>query len=197
MSPIERIRARSEAQTILGLKGQPTADEVRRAYRTKAFEAHPDRAGGSAGYMAAINAAYSLLTGQAEYVEPPKPVAPIRPVRPGTKPRVMAVDDVTQARAQRTLAETRTEDSTDHVAITIRKVGRKLTYLVPTRLREGRNRVALPAEVLALPPRNTQKIVSFRTSNVGRGQITLPEQRVALDFPGASEVTILFGVTAV
>ena len=197
MTPFERIRARSEAQTILGLKGQPTAEEVRRAYKAKAFRAHPDRRGGSSADMLALNAAYALLTGDSEFVEPTGPATPMRPGRPGAKPRIMAIDDVTQARAQQTLAASYNPDSADHIAISIRRVGRKLTYLVPTRLREGRNRVALPAEVLSLPPRKTQKIVSFRTSNAGRGQIRLPEHRVTEDFPGASEVTILFGVTAV
>ncbi len=45
---------------ILGVSKTATKDEVTRAYRTKSFNAHPDR-GGSNSEMAKVNAAYEAI----------------------------------------------------------------------------------------------------------------------------------------
>jgi hypothetical protein len=52
-------RTVEEAISLLRLTAPFTAKEVRRAYRARAFHAHPDR-GGSHGEMVVLNAAYEL-----------------------------------------------------------------------------------------------------------------------------------------
>jgi hypothetical protein len=51
----------SAARAALGLGPRPTWEEVRAAYRALIRDAHPDRAGGSTGRAATLNAAYATL----------------------------------------------------------------------------------------------------------------------------------------
>ena len=46
---------------VLGLRRQFTADELKRAYRLRSLEHHPDQAGGSASAFARIGAAHDCL----------------------------------------------------------------------------------------------------------------------------------------
>lgn len=48
--------------TILGLAKDASADDIKKAFRKKAKENHPDREGGSDEMMAAINQAYGVLS---------------------------------------------------------------------------------------------------------------------------------------
>ena len=199
MSPIERVRQRSKARSILGLDGAPSLEEIRKAYRRKAFDIHPDRGHGSSDDLAELNAAYALLTGDMPEAAnagpaPERKVTARRPSRPELGIRVLAVDEMTMKRAERLLAETREDASAEHVAVNIRQTGRRLTYLFSSRLIQGRNRIALPAEVLASPVRNTPRIITFRSANAGRGQVRLPRDLVTANFPGATEVVLQFGV---
>jgi hypothetical protein len=62
----EHALSRSSALGLLGLTGDPTPDEVRRAFRRRASEVHPDRAVGEQGAdrtraLAALSAAYHTL----------------------------------------------------------------------------------------------------------------------------------------
>ncbi|MXQ06546.1 DnaJ domain-containing protein [Alphaproteobacteria bacterium GH1-50] len=198
MSPIERVRQRSKARSILGLDGAPSLEEIRKAYRRKAFDIHPDRGHGSSDDLAELNAAYALLTGDmpeaANAAPEERKVSARRPTRPELGIRVLAVDEMTMKRAERLLAETREDASAEHVAVNIRQTGRRLTYLFSSRLSQGRNRIALPAEILASPVRNTPRIITFRSANAGRGQVRLPRDLVTANFPGATEVVLQFGV---
>lgn len=47
---------------ILGVDKDATSEQLRKAYRTKAKELHPDREGGDAEGMAAVNRAYATLS---------------------------------------------------------------------------------------------------------------------------------------
>ena len=197
MTPFERVRARYRAKSVLGVRENASQDEIRRAYKDQAFAHHPDQENGSNADLQSINAAYELLKNDApaEDVVQRSGVRPSRvPSRPMVKPRVTVIDEVTLARGRAILTDTPTEGSTDHIATTIRMEGRKLTYLVPSRLTKGRNRVAVPADILATKTNLATKVITFRTSNDGRGQIRVPDERVRLDFTGASEVVIQFGV---
>lgn len=197
MTPFERVRARYRAKSVLGVGENATQDEIRRAYKDQAFAHHPDKEDGSNEDLQSINAAYELLKKDApeEDTLQRAGVRPSRvPSRPMVKPRVTVIDEVTLARGRAILTDTPTDNSTDHVATTIRMEGRKLTYLVPTRLTKGRNRVAVPADILATKANLATKVITFRTSNDGRGQIRVPEERVRMDFTGANEVVIQFGV---
>lgn len=58
--------AKASALRLLGLEGEPTADDVRRAFRRRASELHPDRAVGQQQVdrtreLAALSAAYHVL----------------------------------------------------------------------------------------------------------------------------------------
>lgn len=51
----------AEALALLGLAAFFTPEELKKAYRRAAFEAHPDRAGGSHAQFIRVGAAYELL----------------------------------------------------------------------------------------------------------------------------------------
>ena len=46
---------------VLGISRSATLEDIKRAWRSLCIENHPDREGGDAGKMSAINAAYNLL----------------------------------------------------------------------------------------------------------------------------------------
>lgn len=76
---------RSEALGLLGLSGYPSEDDIKKAYRAKALENHPDR-GGNPDLMVKINVAKDVLTGvqraepefQGGYTSRPNPPPPTR-----------------------------------------------------------------------------------------------------------------------
>lgn len=61
MNFFEKAQARANAQATLGLGGHPSTEEIRAAYKKKAFEKHPDRGNGTNDEFARITAAYALL----------------------------------------------------------------------------------------------------------------------------------------
>ena len=196
MSPFDRVRAKYKAKSVLGVDENASQAEIRRAYKKQVFSHHPDHEDGSDEELRAINEAYELLLRDAPKSEPVQRSS-IKPSRVSMRtmqaPRVTVIDEVTLARGRAILADTPTDDAADHIATVIRQEGRKLTFLVPSRLTEGRNRVAVPADVLASKTSLATKVITFRTSNAGRGQIRVPDERVKMDFSGAHEVVIQFG----
>ena len=196
MSPFDRVRAKYKAKSVLGVDENASQAEIRRAYKKQVFSHHPDHEDGSDEELRAINEAYELLLRDAPKSEPVQHSS-IKPSRVSMRtmqaPRVTVIDEVTLARGRAILADTPTDDAADHIATVIRQEGRKLTFLVPSRLTEGRNRVAVPADVLASKTSLATKVITFRTSNAGRGQIRVPDERVKMDFSGAHEVVIQFG----
>ena len=198
MTPFERVRARYHAKSVLGVSENATQEEIHRAYKKRAFSSHPDRNQGSRQDLQSINAAYELLKQEAPQEPQVIPRSNVTPTRVNSrtmvKTRVTVIDEVTLARGRAILVDTPTDDACDHVATRIRQEGRKLTFLVPSRLKTGRNRVAVPADVLASKTNLATKVITFRTSNSGRGQIRVPDERVRMDFTGANEVIIQFGV---
>lgn len=66
-----RAMSMGEAKEILGFPpdANPSADEVKRMYRTKAFENHPDR-GGDPSKMVELNVAKDILEGKARPTGP-------------------------------------------------------------------------------------------------------------------------------
>jgi len=68
---------RHEALRILGLSEGASADSVRKAYRKRAFETHPDR-GGTAAQFLTVQAAYEILTASFEdtqFEDTPEPAS--------------------------------------------------------------------------------------------------------------------------
>lgn len=196
MTPFERVRARYRAKSVLGVDENASQEEIRQAYKEQAFAHHPDRKNGSAKDLQSINAAYETLTRDtpAPAEKKAQRVSPSRvSSRQMIQPRVSVIDEVTLARGKALLAEVPNDDARDHVATVIRQEGRKLTFLIPTRLSKGRNRVAVPADVVASRTNLATKVITFRTGNSGRGQIRVPDERVRMDFSGAHEVILQFG----
>ena len=197
MTPIERVRARYNAKSLLGVSEGATQEEIHRAYKRQAFSHHPYRENGSNDDLRSINEAYELLKKDAPS-EPKAATRSVRPSRVPSRPVVSAnlsmIDEVTQARGRALLGETHEGESQDHVATTVRKEGRRLTFLMPSRLVKGRNRVVVPSELLASRRSQSMKVITFRTNNDGRGQVRVPDECVKQDFPGAHEVVLQFGV---
>ena len=59
----------SKYHDILGVKPDATEEEVKKAYRKKAIETHPDK-GGNEGDFQKVNEAYEILTGKREEPRP-------------------------------------------------------------------------------------------------------------------------------
>ena len=197
MTPIDRVRARYKAKSLLGVSEGATQEEIHRAYKRQAFSHHPDREDGSDADLQSINAAYELLKSEAP-AEKKARYGGVRPARVPSRPTIQTtlsmIDEVTQARSRAVLEETKDGESKDHVATTVRKEGRKLTFLMSTRLAKGRNRVAVPSDLLASRRSQNTKVITFRTTNDGRGQIRVPDECRKMDFPGAHEIVLQFGV---
>jgi DnaJ-domain-containing protein 1 len=58
--PLEALQKKSAARALLGVSEDATQDEIKKAYRSKARDAHPDHAG-STEAMQRVNEAFSLL----------------------------------------------------------------------------------------------------------------------------------------
>jgi hypothetical protein len=169
---------------------------VRQAFRKLAFETHPDRQKGHEDEFARIREAYEMLReGDAKSVA--------APARPSLAPRVSEVSDELMAACRALLddgapAIVGPEGNAgvragDHVPHAIRRQGRVVSYLVPTPLKEGSNRVALPVGDLQDPRRVTSKLVRVTSRHEGPGRVEVPDEVREELFPGARSVSIEFG----
>ena len=86
-----------------------------------------------------------------------------------------------------------TSQGQGHVATSLERFGRKLTYVVETELAEGINQVAVPSGDLVDPRSREARSVKFRAAQSGSGRLVLPEETRQRLFPGATEVVIVFG----
>ncbi len=190
------VNGRADALRTLGLKHRATAADVRQAFRRLAFETHPDRHAGQDDAFARIREAYEILRDG-------DGAATAAPARPTLEPRVSDVSDAMRA-ACRALLEEGTAAlegpealgsgaARDHVPHAIRRQGRVVSYLVPTPLAEGPNRVALPVGDLLDPRRVTSKLVRVTSRHDGPGRVEVPEAVREELFPGARSVSIEFG----
>jgi len=199
-SPIEKLRARSDAYAMLGLHEDAGPGEIHAAWRRVAFEVHPDRNGGDPAAFARAKAAYDLIA--------PSPARAggraSAGARTGARPRVttryapLSPEAIAACRALLCEAEAgRPADpcamaATDHVPEAIRRHGRSLTYLVPTVLTAGVNRVALPTAVLEDPRRVKPRVLTVRAARSGAGEVRVPDRQRERLFPGARSVHIRF-----
>src|SRR6056297_1469605 len=194
-SPIERIRARSEAFQVLGLSESAAPGEIRAAWRRMAFEVHPDRTGGDYAHFMRAKEAYDLVrddgesgaacatggTGQRFRTGVATP-AGARP-RVATRRTPLALEAMEACRAL--LRETggdpesdgeAGEAATEHLPEAIERHGRRLTYIVPTPLVEGLNRVALPTALLEDNRRVKPRILTVRAAQSGPCEVRVPER---------------------
>jgi hypothetical protein len=188
-----------DALRALGL--QPMADqrEIRAAWKRLAFETHPDRDGGSEADFAKVRAAYDMLRREVS-----RPVSRARP-RPSVETRLTEIpaplrgqcrDALSGGEAPTVLWTTwlaaLSNRETVHVPAVIRRRGRQLSYLVPTPLGKGVNRVALPTGELEDPRNISVRVLQFTHDRAGGGRIDIPETVVTELFPGARSVTLEF-----
>ena len=192
MTPIERISARSKALATLGMAGNPTRSQLRKAFRRLAFERHPDHGKGSAEEFARISEAYNFLFATAE--DDSRPVS--RPANRVSRPTVRVSEtefDESALAACRAVLDTAGAAGASHVATRLHRKGRMLTYFVPTAAAEGLNLVALPTGDLVDTRVVRPRQVDVWSGDLCGGSYDVPAQICARDFPGARSVRISFG----
>jgi hypothetical protein len=193
-----RINGRAEALKTLGLLGWASADDIRAAFRRRAFETHPDRHAGKEEEFARVCAAYEVLRDR-------RATSVMAPVRPRTEVRVSSLPDEVMRRCREMLDEdmapaTATApvavgdmgDCRDHVPTAVRRQGRRVAYLVTTPLAKGANRVAVPVGEFEDPRRITSKLVRVNSARRGPGRVDVPDEVREELFPGTRSVSIHF-----
>lgn len=194
MTPIERVSAKSRSLSMLGLTAQATRTDIRKAYKSLAFETHPDRAQGSAETFARVAEAYHYLNDNADALgiaeAAPRPVRPSRVSRPVVQSceTVFTPDAVEECRAS---LDTR-DPTPQHVSTQLHRLGRSLTYFVPTPAANGLNRVAVPTGDLVDSRHVHPSVVTLDSQDLTGGVYDVPEHVCASQFPGARSVRIRF-----
>ena len=204
MSPFQKVRAVSEAQTILGVEMDATDREIHAAWKKLAFKLHPDRGAPDSSALAQVNAAYTLLKNRAKSLATrhdetktanaptaPRPVRP-RTVRPSMPVRIAQIDHATRAACAARVAKE--PQGHGHVAIRLERTGRKLVYIVETALAEGVNRVAMPVVDFGDGRKAGPNAIAFRSSKAGPGTLELPDSVRENMFPGATSVLFRFAL---
>lgn len=196
MTPIERMKIRSDALATLGLKGSPTRSELRKVFRKLAFEKHPDHGNGSAEEFASITDAYShLLETAIDDIEPTPADVPAysfkRPTMMGTKTAVCG----RAVSACRDVLDAHEGSGTLHVSTHLNRRGRILTYYVPSEPGLGLNKVAVATVDESDTDDIQAEVVDIWSSDVVGGVYTVPAQTCARKFPGVRSVQIRFGDT--
>lgn len=203
MFPIERVAARTQAFKTLGVSSTATKSEIRKAYRMLAFELHPDRNPDGASAFSRIAEAYHFVCTHADEFgisdEPeadpePQPAAPRRVSRPSLKATETEFDARTQAECEAHLEDAGGAGA-QHVPSAIYRVGRTLTYYVPTPLMKGRNEVALPTGMLSDTRKTLPRIVAFDFRDTHGCMFEMPDEVCARHFPGARRIQIRFATS--
>lgn len=207
MTPIERMNAKTAALSTLGLDDTASHADLRSAWKRRARETHPDRPDGRLEDFLNARAAFEALTeGSVRTGEPdadqrkeePRgyrarpPRAGIRP-RPRLAERTQALADDLIEEAHAALAEQPDESAIDHVAEAILRSGRHLVFVVSSAATTGRNRIALPTEVLSRLKPGPVRIFPVDFGDAAAPErFDLPEATVDSFFPGARGVSIHF-----
>ena len=206
MTPIEKAREKTEALHALGLQSITTFEELRDTWRRIVFEAHPDRNNGNEADLAEVNAAYDFLCQEYADSFQKARARDAMPGRPATRDREVDLSPDLEALCRAKLGEqvpgepldgasARTQTgaaSVDHVPSAMRRRGRQLSYIIPTPLEKGPNRVALPAGELVNRRKVEPKVFRFVSPRDGSGTVEVPDEARASIFPGAKSVRIHF-----
>lgn len=195
MSPIDRVQRRSEMFSVLGVSRFSSKKDIRQAYRKLAFEKHPDRNPEAAPEFMAINEAYRYICDNAEELGIDDGSGPVRPRsarRPQTKPTETNFDDATIAECE-ALLTSENPDAVHHVATSVYRLGRSLTYFVKTKLAPGLNAVVVPTGMLHDNRHVLPTILVFDKKETSIGLFEMTEEMCAQYFPGARSVQIRFG----
>jgi DnaJ domain len=191
MTPIDRANSRADAAALLDVPVNATRSEICRAWKKRAFELHPDRGQGSDDEFAELQNAYRYLLEIAETVSP---VQPQRPSRPVMASRIERVGDAARAHCQQHLDELGLQGL---VPVSVRRSGRRVSYLVDGPMSAGVNRVSVSAGELIDRRTARPLLVEVDAPSEGAGTVDLSDE-VRLDlFPGARSVRLHFaGATA-
>lgn len=203
-SPIDRIKSRNEAFDTLGLSLTATRSDLKQAFRKLAFSKHPDRNPEAGQEFSRITEAYKYICDHADEIgikdapEPandPEPVtgavSPRRVSRPALKATEQEFDAKSQADCEALLIESE-EDSNGHIPSAVYRMGRNLTYYVPTPLLKGRNAVALPTGMLTDARKTLPKLIAFDFRDAPGGFFEVPAEACERHFPGARQIRIRF-----
>lgn len=196
MTPIERIRIKSDALATLGITGTPNRSEIKKAYRQTVKSRHPDRGLGTSEELMKINEAFEYLMETTELSEARVRSTPMdweaTVHRPTKKNCVETVFDAPALAACQTLHD---EDDTlaaaRHVATRMLREGRSLTFVVPSKAGRGTNRITLATTDLA-GRAGKPVILTVRSMDIVDSLAEVPPSIVARLFPGAKSVSIAF-----
>ena len=110
--------------------------------------------------------------------------------RPSVKPTETAFSDEIIAECQSVLCED--SKRAQHVSTILHRLGRKLTYFVPTAPANGLNEVAVPTGELVDHRHAVPQIVPVNTNEISAGVYDVPQELCEELFPGARSVKIRF-----
>ena len=192
MTPIERVSEKSECLTILGLGANATVEDLRRAYKDLIFEKHPDQGHGAPEDIAEITEAYRFLKDHADELG----IAATRPVRPAVKarPRIQATETQFSEDVIRECKDCLDDaaDHAQHISTMLHRMGRNLTYFVPTAAANGQNDVVVATGDLVDPRHAMPKVVPVKAKHLSAGVYDVPSEICQTMFPGARRVQIRF-----
>lgn len=196
----EDQKAVATASAILGVDAMASPQEVRKAWKRKAFDNHPDRGIGTDADLVRINQAYDVLKSRSPGMmraDAPTPRRPgsaptSKPIRPDIQSRTVVVTRADVETCAAALASRPDAEATDHIAKAIARRGRRITYTVSTGLEAGLNRVAVPTGFLIDNKRVAPVIVQLETATRGSATYHVPEATRRALFKGAAEVVIRF-----
>ncbi len=210
MTPIDRVAQRAQAFTVLGVAATASRNDIRQAYRKLAFDTHPDHSPETTAEFVRITEAYRFVTDNADelgikddIVNEPQPAAKSEPARPqqSVSPRKVSRPQVQASETNfeqeeldecQALLDDEGGPGTLHLSTAVYRVGRSLTYFVPTALAKGRNEVAVPTGMLMDSRRVMPRIIAFDASEASGGYFEMDSETCAEHFPGARAIQIRF-----
>lgn len=192
MTPIQRISEKSQALDVLSLSKHATTADIRAAYKRLVHEKHPDHGRGTSDELAEITEAYSFLKENAEElgIRDRRVTSQSINPRPSVKPTETAFSDDILAECQSVLPED--SERAQHISTMLHRMGRKLTYFVPTAPANGANDVVVPTGELVDTRSAHPRIVPVQTNDILAGVYEVPRDVCDDLFPGARSVKIKF-----
>lgn len=192
MTPIERISEKSQALSILELPTSASLGDIRTTYKKLALEKHPDHGTGTSEEFSEITDAYKFLKANANelgIVDRPQRVTS-QMMRPSVKPTETAFSDDIIEECKACIDGI--EDESHHVSTILHRIGRQLTYFVPTIPANGNNEVVVPTGELVDTRHACPQVVPVDTREMSGGVYSVPRELCEDLFPGARSVKIRF-----
>jgi hypothetical protein len=219
MTPIERVSIKSKALAVLGLNNTTaTDDDIRLAYRACVREKHPDRCQGNANAFLRITDAFKFLCGESDEFDPnasydspsqenarpvsrtPRPTMDFTPKsrtrsttlsRPVSKPIVQETE-TKLSEIVLTACKEELGDQDGFVATHQTRKGRGLSFMVPVKILQSANKVAVPSGDLFDTRKTNPIVLNIYAADISGGSYKVPADVVDAHFPGAHRVEICF-----